>query len=177
MKMPMLSRGFVQIYTGDGKGKTTAALGLSLRALGAGFRVFFAQFLKSGEYSEIKALKVFAPRVEIAQFGRGCFVRGRPEKEDFELAQRGLRLAREKIFSGAFELVVLDELNLALHFGLIPLEEVLSLLEERPQGVELVITGRYAPKPLLEVADLVTEMREVKHYYRQGVKARVGIEK
>ena len=175
--MPGLSKGFVQVYTGNGKGKTTAALGLSLRALGAGFRVFFAQFLKSGEYSEIKALKVFEPRVEIAQFGKGCFVRGRPGPEDFELARKGFSLCRAKVLSRDFELVVLDELNLALHFGLIPLEEVLSLIEERPQGVELVITGRYAPEPLLEAADLVTEMREVKHYYRQGVKARVGIEK
>ena len=175
--MPGLSKGFVQVYTGNGKGKTTAALGLSLRALGAGFRVFFAQFLKSGEYSEIKALKLFEPRVEIVQFGKGCFVRGRPEREDFELAREGFSLCRAKVLSRDFELVVLDELNLALHFGLIPLEEVLSLIEERPQGVELVITGRYAPEPLLEAADLVTEMREVKHYYRQGVKARVGIEK
>ncbi len=170
-------KGYVQVYTGNGKGKTTAALGLALRALGAGFRVFLGQFLKSGVYSEIKALEKFAPRIEIRQFGRGCFVKGNPSEEDIRLAKEGFSLSRRKVLSSDFELVILDELNLAIHFGLLPLEEVLELVKEKPAGVELVITGRYAPEALIEVADLVTEMREIKHYYRRGVKARVGIEK
>ncbi len=173
----MKFKGYVQIYTGNGKGKTTAALGLALRALGAGFRVFLGQFLKSGVYSEIKALKTFASQIEIRQFGKGCFVKGKPSEKDFELARQGFSLCREKIYSGQYQLVILDELNLALHFGLIPVKDILELIEHKPEGVELVITGRYAPDILIEVADLVTEMLEVKHYYHKGIKARVGIEK
>ncbi len=175
--MSQVIKGFIHVYTGNGKGKTTAALGLTLRALGAGFKVFFGQFLKSGEYSEIKALKTFVPQVEIAQFGRGCFIRGKPSPEDYRLAREGWSLAKEKILSGNFQLVVLDEFNLALHFGLIPLDEVLEFLAQKPLPSELVLTGRYAPPALIEIADLVTEMREIKHYYHLGLKARKGIEK
>ncbi len=170
-------KGYVQVYTGNGKGKTTAALGLALRALGAGFQVFLGQFLKSGTYSEIKALEVFSPKIEIRQFGKGCFIRGNPSEEDFRLAREGFLLCQEKINSGIYQLVILDELNLAIHFGLIPEDEILKLVRQKPANVEVVITGRYAPQALIEAADLVTEMREIKHYYRQGVKARVGIEK
>ncbi|WP_457755830.1 cob(I)yrinic acid a,c-diamide adenosyltransferase [Thermodesulfatator indicus] len=169
--------GYVQVYTGNGKGKTTAALGLALRALGAGFRVFLGQFIKSSEYNEIKALRKFEPAVEIAQFGRGCFIKGKPSPEDYQLAQEGFAFCQEKILSGQFNLVILDELNLVLHFGLLDLAKVLELLKVRPRHTEIVITGRYAPPELIEAADLVTEMREIKHYFRQGVAAREGIEK
>ncbi|OAG27453.1 cob(I)yrinic acid a,c-diamide adenosyltransferase [Thermodesulfatator autotrophicus] len=169
--------GYVQVYTGNGKGKTTAALGLALRALGAGFKVFLGQFLKSGEYSEIKALKKFEPAIEVFQFGRGCFIKGKPSEEDIRLAKEGFSLCREKILSGEFNLVILDELNLVLHFGLLELDAVLELLKIRPKHIEIVITGRYAPPELIQAADLVTEMREIKHYYQQGILARRGIEK
>jgi len=170
-------RGYLQVYTGNGKGKTTAALGLAIRAMGAGFKVFLGQFLKSGDYSEIKALRLFGNQIEIHQFGKGCFVRGNPSEEDHRLARKGWELCCRALFSGRFELLIFDELNLAIHFGLLPLEEVLEVLARKPLEAEVVITGRYAPQELIEAADLVTEMREIKHYYRAGVKARTGIEK
>jgi len=170
-------RGYLQIYTGNGKGKTTAAIGLTIRALGAGWKIFFGQFLKKGEYSELKVLKGFGSQVLIQQFGTGCFVRGKPSSQDYQAAQRGWEACSKALLSGEFQLCVFDELNLALHFKLLNLEEVLARLAARPAHVEVVVTGRYAPLELLEAADLVTEMREIKHYYRQGVKARLGIEK
>jgi len=170
-------KGYIQVYTGEGKGKTTAALGLSLRALGAGLKVAFIQFLKKGNYSEIRALSRFEPWVRIYQFHEGGFVHGRPDEAVRKAVAEGWRQAREILSSGEFQLVVLDEINPALSMGLLPLEEVLEALRERPSSVEVVLTGRNAPGPLLEAADLVTEMREVKHYYRRGVPARVGIEK
>ncbi len=170
-------RGYVQVYTGDGKGKTTAALGLSLRALGAGFRVAFVQFLKKGEYSEIRALRRFEPQVEIYQFHAGGFVKGRPDEAVRRAVAEGWQKARALILNGRYQLVVLDEINLVLSMGLLPLEEVLAVLRDRPSPVEVVLTGRGAPEALLEVADLVTEMRKLKHYYDRGVPARIGIEK
>ncbi|OAQ20409.1 cob(I)yrinic acid a,c-diamide adenosyltransferase [Thermosulfurimonas dismutans] len=170
-------KGYIQVYTGNGKGKTTAALGLALRALGAGLKVAFIQFLKKGEYSEIRALSTFRPQVEILQFHEGGFVRGQPDEAVRRAVTEGWRKAREIIASGEFQVVVLDEINMALSMGLVTLTEVLETLRKRPSSVEVVLTGRNAPEPLLEMADLVTEMREVKHYYRKGVPARVGIEK
>ncbi len=168
---------YVHVYTGQGKGKTTACLGLVLRALGAGWRVLFAQFLKNDEYSEIKALKRFVPQVEVRQFGSGRFVRGRPTEEDIRLAERGLHDVEQDMISSRFDMIVLDEINVAIHFGLVSLQRVLSFLEKRPKDMELVLTGRWAPNELIEQADLVTEMKEVKHYFRNGVAAREGIEK
>ncbi len=170
-------RGYVQVYTGDGKGKTTAALGLILRALGAGFRVALVQFLKKGEYSEIRALRHFEPQVEIHQFHAGGFVKGQPDEAVRKAVAEGWQRARALILSGQYKIVVLDEINLVLSMGLLSLEEVLETLRERPSSVEVVLTGRYAPGDLLEAADLVTEMRKIKHYYERGVQARVGIEK
>ncbi len=171
------SRGYIQVYTGTGKGKTTAALGLTIRALGAGWRVFWGQFIKRGNFSELKALKRFDPQVKIYQFGRGRFIKGHPTPEDIACAQEGWRLCKEALFSGNFDLLVFDELNLALYFKLLVLEEVLEVLNQKPLPPEVVITGRYAPNRLLDIADLVTEMRQVKHYYQKGVEARTGIEK
>jgi len=170
-------KGYVQVYTGEGKGKTTAALGLALRALGAGLRVALIQFLKKGEYSEIRALSNFGPWVEVWQFHAGGFVRGNPDPAVRKAVAEGWRKAQQILLSGEFEVVILDEINLALHLGLIPLEGLLETLSRRPQGVEVILTGRYAPPALIAAADLVTEMRKIKHYYDRGVAARAGIEK
>jgi cob(I)alamin adenosyltransferase len=169
--------GYVQVYTGNGKGKTTAAIGLALRALGAGWRVFIAQFLKSGDYSEHKALARFSDLLTIKTYGRDVFIRGTPEDEDIRLAQEALQEIAASVASGKYRLVVLDEANVAIHYGLIGVEQILDLIKQSPQEIEFVITGRHADPRLIARADLVTEMQEVKHYYRQGVKARVGVEK
>jgi cob(I)alamin adenosyltransferase len=168
-------RGCVQVYTGDGKGKTTAALGLALRAAGAGLRVFIGQFVKGMEYSELRALERF-PEIEVRRYGRECFIDREPEPEDIEAARAGLADAREELLSGRWDIVILDEANIATFFKLFPVEELLALIAERPACVELVITGRRADPRVIEAADLVTEMREVKHYYQCGVPCRKGIE-
>jgi cob(I)alamin adenosyltransferase len=169
-------KGYVQIYTGNGKGKTTAALGLSLRAVCAGKKVLFGQFVKGMKYSELKAPQ-FLNQLEIKQYGRNCFIRKDPEEEDIRLAREGLKDLQMKIKSGDYDIVVMDELNIALFYKLFEVEDVLKLLREKHEKTEVIITGRYAPTELIEVADLVTEMKEIKHYYQQGVQAREGIEK
>lgn len=168
-------RGYVQVYTGDGKGKTTAALGLALRAAGAGLRVFIAQFVKGMQYSELRALERF-DEIEVRRYGRGCFIRNEPTPEDVGAARAGLAEAREELVSGDWHVVVLDEANIATHFELFSVDDLLEVIAEKPEGVELVITGRRADQRVIEAADLVTEMREVKHYYEQGVPCRRGIE-
>lgn len=168
-------RGCVQVYTGDGKGKTTAALGLALRAAGAGLRVFIGQFVKGMEYSELRALERF-PEIEVRRYGRECFIDREPEPEDIEAARAGLADARGELLSGRWDVVILDEANIATYFELFPVAELLALIAERPPCVELVITGRRADAQVIEAADLVTEMREVKHYYQCGVPCRKGIE-
>jgi len=167
----------VQVYTGTGKGKTTAAIGLACRAIGRGLKVYMIQFLKGGwETGELKAIEE-RENFKIVQYGRKEFVDpSNPSKEDMDLAKKALDHAREVLKSGEWDMVILDELNVAINMGLVPLEEALQLIKEKPEEVELVITGRGAPKEIIEVADLVTEMREVKHYYRKGIPARKGIE-
>ncbi len=172
-----IGEGYVHVYTGEGKGKTTAALGLTLRALGAGLKVFFSQFLKQGEFSEIKALRRFKDQVEIRQYGAGKFVRGKPSEEDVAHAFQGLEEVRSAFEQGAYDLVVMDEINVAVYFQVVSLEDVLNLIDQRPRGMELVLTGRWARPEVIAKADLVTEMTNIKHYYEKGVKARVGIEK
>jgi len=169
--------GMVQVYTGDGKGKTTAALGLALRAIGHGLKVYMIQFMKGDpEYGELRAVKNL-PNFVVRQYGRPDFVdRKSPSAVDIRLAQEGLAHAREVIASGEYDLVILDEINVALDFKLIDLQEVLALIESRPREIELVLTGRCAPQQVLQAADLVTEMREVKHYFRCGRGSRDGIE-
>ena len=169
-------KGYVQVYTGDGKGKTTAAIGLALRAAGAGLKVFIAQFVKSGKYSEILALEQFASVITCRQYGSGCWLRGEPGDADIRLARSGLQEVRDIIQAGKHDLVILDEANITTHFGLITVDDLLGLIDIKPPGVELVFTGRKADPRLIDRADLVTEMREVKHYYQNGVKARPGIE-
>ncbi|MFZ7124560.1 MAG: cob(I)yrinic acid a,c-diamide adenosyltransferase [Desulfobacterales bacterium] len=165
------------MYTGDGKGKTTAALGLCIRAAGAGLRVYIAQFMKKGDYSEFKALERFQDQIRVEQFGTGRFVGNQPQPDDLASAGIGMAAAEKALTSGRFDLVVLDEANVAAARGLIEIERLLDLIRSRPAGVELVLTGRGADPRILDAADLVTEMRAVRHYYDDGVEARTGIEK
>jgi len=172
-----LSTGYVQVYTGDGKGKTTAALGLALRASGHGMRTYVGQFMKGQQYGELEALRDH-PWITIEQYGDvRCIRREEVTPEHVAQAHRGLERAREAMRSGRYDIVVLDEVNVAIWFGLLAVEEVLALLDQRPERVEVILTGRRAPQELIERADLVTEMREIKHYYQQGVLARDGIER
>jgi cob(I)alamin adenosyltransferase len=172
-----LSRGYVQVYTGDGKGKTTAALGLALRAAGHGMRTYIGQFMKGQPYGELDALRDH-PAITVEQYGDvRCIRREEVTPAHVEQARRGLERARQALLSGQYDIVVLDEVNVAIWFGLLTVGEVLALIDQRPARVELVLTGRRAPQELIERADLVTEMREVKHYYQQGVEARKGIER
>ena len=169
-------QGLIQVYTGDGKGKTTAALGLALRAAGAGLKVFIGQFLKGAEYSEIKAMRQLAPGIEIKQYGRRCFIKDKPDEEDIRLAQNGLVEMESVIQSGDYDLVILDEANIAVYYNLFSVDELLKVVQNRPKQVEIVITGRNADSRIIAAADLVTEMREIKHYYQKGIAARLGIE-
>jgi len=173
----MKKKGKVQVYTGEGKGKTTAALGLIVRAASAGYKVFLAQFIKGGRYSELNALQRFDDLITVEQFGLGRFLGGKCSPEDIEAARRGMKKVKAIIASGSYDMVVLDEANVAIHYDLFPLQELLDLIDAKPENIELIITGRHAAPALIEKADLVTEMRAVKHYFDAGVKARVGIEK
>jgi len=172
-------QGRVQVYTGDGKGKTTAALGLALRAAGHGLATYFGQFLKGRPTGELRAARRLHPHLKVEQFGRKDFLRpdGDPDQEDIDRARRGLARCRRAMRSGRYRIVVLDEVNVAVDLGLLSEKEVLDALDERPAEVEVVLTGRGAPPAFLRRADLVTEMKERKHYYVKGVKARKGIEK
>jgi len=170
-------KGYVQVYTGNGKGKTTAAIGLSVRAAGAGLDVFIAQFIKMGDYSEIKSLKKISDRITINQYGLGNFIQGKPSKEDLEAARKGLVATRSALVSGKYDMVILEEGNVAVSIGLMSVHDVLDLIDMKPAHVEIVITGRDASPEIIEKADLVTEMKDIKHYYSKGVAARTGIEK
>ena len=172
-----MEQGLIQVYTGDGKGKTTCALGLAFRAVGQGFKVHIIHFMKGRDTGEARAAARLAPDLTLRYFGRPGLVNLQsPAPEDLDLIREGWDLARQVVHSGDYDLVVLDEINLALAYGLIPLEEALQALRQRPAWVEVVLTGRQAPPELVELADLVTEMRPVKHYYTAGVRARRGIE-
>jgi cob(I)alamin adenosyltransferase len=172
-----LDKGCIQVYTGNGKGKTTAALGLALRAVGRGLKVCVFQFIKGGgRYGEHLAADRLAPLLTIIQTGRPGWVNTRDITEDRRVAQEALVKAGELLTSGEFDLFVCDEINGAVGFGLIDVEQVLELIARKPPQVELVLTGRNAHQLVIEAADLVTEMREIKHYYAAGVPARTGIE-
>ena len=168
-------KGYIHVYTGNGKGKTTAAFGLALRAALAGKRVYIGQFVKGMEYSELKIDEIL-PNIEIHQFGQECFIYNEPTEKDILIANEGLDICKEVLEKGDYDLVILDELNIALYYKLFSVEEVIEVLENRKPNIEVVITGRYAPKKLIELGDLVTEMKEIKHYYNNGVEARKGIE-
>lgn len=174
-----LEQGQVQVYTGNGKGKTTASLGLALRAVGRGLKVCMIQFIKGGgQYGEHLAAEKLAPLLTIHQTGRDGWIRkGDLAPEDIHIARAALELARSVLSGGEYDLVILDEINGAAWFGLLDSVDILQLIESKPADVELVLTGRSADPQVIAAADLVTEMCEIKHYYRQGVPARVGIEK
>lgn len=173
-------QGYIQVYTGNGKGKTTAALGLALRAAGRGMKTYMAQFLKKGEYGELLAVQdCLADRITIRQFGLPEFHHQEQgvSAEEIAAAEAGLAAAGTAMAGGDYRIVVLDEINTLLHFGIIAVEPVLRFLDRKPAGVELVLTGRYAPQAILDRADLVTEMKEIRHYYQKNIQARTGIEK
>jgi len=174
-----LGKGCVQVYTGNCKGKTTAALGLAFRAMGRGMKTYIGQFMKGQPYGELEAAKKVASYITIEQYGKDTMihVENPPRKEDVLLAQEGLARARNAMFSGEYDIVVFDEIITSHFFHLITLQDMLDLVANKPDGVEVVLTGRYAPPELIAAADLVTEMVEVKHYYEKGVPARDGIER
>jgi cob(I)alamin adenosyltransferase len=172
-----MMKGYVQVYTGDGKGKTTAALGLAMRAAGAGLKVYIAQFVKGMKYAELITLEKLSELITVKQYGRDCFIKNSPEEADVRVAREGLKDVREIMISGKYQVIILDEANIATFYNLFTVEDLLDLVREKPEGVELVITGRRADPRIIEAADLVTEMKEVKHYYNEGVQARDGIEK
>jgi cob(I)alamin adenosyltransferase len=171
-----MMQGYLQVYTGEGKGKTTAALGLTVRAVGAGLKVYIGQFLKKFDYSEIKGLRRFGDQVVVEQYGSDSHVIGKPRPEDAAAARQGLVQLKQALDSGAYDVVIADEINVAHHFGLLSAQDLMALITRRPAHVELVLTGRWAIAAVMDAADLVTEMKAVKHYYEQGVTARKGIE-
>jgi cob(I)alamin adenosyltransferase len=166
----------IQIYTGQGKGKTTASLGLALRSLGAGKKVLLIQFLKDGRSSEIKAIKKIK-NFAVKSFGkRGFVIKDHLTKRDFNLAKQGFNFAKKSIQGKKYDLIILDEINVAVDFGLLKKDDLLDLIRINPDKAELVLTGRGAKKEIIKQADLVTEMEEIKHYFRKNIKAREGIE-
>ncbi len=170
-----MDKGYVHVYTGDGKGKTTAAFGMAVRALGARKNVYVAQFIKDMKYSEteienkIRGIKIF-------QFGKGCFFDREPDEMDARMARQGLSECTHVLLDGVYDLVILDEITLAMHFGFLDPEDVWSVIERRAKGVEVIITGRDCPQYIMDRADLVTEMKEIKHYYSEGVTSRKGFD-
>jgi cob(I)alamin adenosyltransferase len=170
-------KGYIHIYTGDGKGKTTAALGLAIRAAGAGLQVFLAQFIKGKQYSELNSLKRLSDLITVEQFGLPRFINGKPSSPDMEAARYGLEMLKSSMLSGKFDVIIVDEGNVAVTYGLLSKQDLLDLIAMKPESLELVITGRGALPEIIDKADLVTEMKAVKHYYNNGVDARVGIEK
>lgn len=168
-------KGYIHLYTGNGKGKTTAAFGLALRAVGAGKHVFIAQFVKGMHYSELEAVKRF-PEIVLKQYGLDCFIINEPTQDDIDAAQIGMTEASESIIINKADMVILDEICIALHYHLIAEEELLKLLSRKPAEMEIILTGRYATPGLYDIADLITEMKEIKHYYQNGIEARKGIE-
>lgn len=171
-----MQRGLIQIYTGDGKGKTTAALGLALRALGAGLKVYLGQFIKKGHYSEIKALRRFYPNIVVCQYGSGRFVKGRPSPADIQCAKKGLAALSKAMLGRKYDLIIADEINCAVNAGLISAKEILLLIDKKPSAVELVLTGRNAPGQIMKRADLITEMKKIRHPFDRGGPGRKGIE-
>jgi len=171
-----IKKGLIHIYTGNGKGKTTAAIGVGIRAIGDGLKVHMIQFMKGRRYSEIDALENI-PNFTVVQYGRDEFVsKKNPDKIDIDLAKKGFEHAKKIVKSGEYDVVILDEINVAVDFNLIPLEDILHLIEEKPEKVELILTGRYAHPDVVKLADLVSEILEIKHPYQEGVQSRKGID-
>jgi len=176
--MKKLEKGFVQIYTGNGKGKSTAAIGQAVRAAGFGLKTYIAQFMKEYPYNELISLKNLSEWISIEQFGGDEFVYKKelPGQVELNKAKKGLQTAKEKMLSGEFELIILDEVIVAIYFKLIESKDLIEIINAKPENVELILTGRYCPDELIQLADLVTEMKELKHYYQKGIISRRGIE-
>ena len=177
MEKQTLNKGYIHIYTGNGKGKTTAALGLAVRAAGYGMKTYIGQFMKGQHYGELTSLRDH-PCITIEQYGDAeCVHREEITQKHVDQAQQGLKRAREIMLSNRYDIIILDEINVAVWFDLILTRQVLELLNNRPKHVEIILTGRHAPKALIEIADVVSEVKEIKHYYPRGVAARTGIER
>lgn len=178
LKRSHLKQGFVQVYTGNGKGKTTAAIGLAMRAIGAGLHVYFAQFMKNFPYSELTLLQSMQPQLQLKRYGNDAFVfkKQPPSEEIIAQMQHGLNETRQAMLSEKFDVVVLDEVLVSIYFKIFTTNEIVQFIRQRPPKLELVLTGRYCPQEIIDLADLVTEMKEIKHYYQKGVLARRGIE-
>lgn len=170
-------RGLVIVITGNGKGKTTSAFGQALRAAGHGYKVFIMQFMKGRDYGEYKAARKYLPDITIRRSGLDSFVmRDNPAAVDIELARRGFELVKKAVASGKYNMMILDEINVAVDFKLIPLQELIDLIKSKPPALDLILTGRYAPKEILKLADTVSEVKEIRHHYAAGIKDRAGIE-
>ncbi len=170
-------RGLVIVYTGDGKGKTTAAMGQALRAIGHGMKVLVLQFMKGKKYGEVLAAEKYLPDLTIYQCGLDSFVmRNNPAPVDIDLAQQGLEMAKKALSSGDYQMVILDEINVAMDFGLLSVDDVAAMIKGKASAVDLILTGRYAPPEIIELADTVSDVQEIKHHYAKGIKERAGIE-
>ena len=172
-----MAKGRLYVFTGNGKGKTTAALGMAIRAAGSGKRVFIAQFAKQGHYSEIEALNRLSDSITVEQFGTGRFVGKQPQSIDIRAAAEGLERVKQVMAGEDYQMIVMDEAAVAVKLGLLAADDLCEVAINRPDYMDLVITGRYAPKRIIELADFATEMRARKHYFEKGVRARIGIEK
>ncbi|MCX6169006.1 MAG: cob(I)yrinic acid a,c-diamide adenosyltransferase [Ignavibacteriales bacterium] len=176
--MNYFAHGYIQIYTGNGKGKTTAAIGLAVRAAGAGLKSYIIQFMKDFPYNESISLKKLSEWITIEKVGKDDYVfrKELPPQEEIDKAKLALQTAKEKMLSNNYNLIILDEICVAIYFGLFTADNVLAFLDSKPENVELILTGRYCPQVLIDRADLVTEMNEVKHYYQKGILSRKGID-
>ncbi len=173
-----LEKGYIQVYTGNGKGKTTAAIGQSLRAVGNGLRVYFVQFMKNFPYGEVSRLEKMSPNLVLKRYGTDDFVfkKKPPSKALIQEMESGLRETEQKMLNESFDIIVLDEILVSIYFKIFSENRVLKFLKNKPSKTEIILTGRYCPEAIMELADLVTNMTEVKHYYQKGVSARRGIE-
>ncbi|HDQ03608.1 MAG TPA: cob(I)yrinic acid a,c-diamide adenosyltransferase [Deltaproteobacteria bacterium] len=175
--IPKTDRGLVMVITGNGKGKTTAAFGQALRSIGQGYNVFIVQFMKGRKYGEFIAAQKYLPNLTIRRCGLDSFVmRDNPAAIDIQMAQKGLAAARKAIKSGKYDMVILDEANVAIDFKLISLHDVIDLIKNKPAHLDLILTGRYAPTEIIDLADTVSDIQEIKHHYAAGIKDRAGIE-
>lgn len=171
-----MEKGYVHVYTGNGKGKTTAAFGLALRAAMSGKKVYIGQFVKGMAYQETKCVE-FISGIDIEQYGTSCFIDREPDDEDVKRAHIGLERCREAFSSGKYDVVIMDEITIAIYFKLLSDDEVVLTIQSKNEDVEVILTGRYASEKLIEVADLVSEVKEIKHYYSKGVLSREGIDR
>jgi cob(I)alamin adenosyltransferase len=173
-----LKEGFVQVYTGNGKGKSTAAIGLAVRAAGAGLKSYIIQFMKDYNYSELRSLELLHEFIELEKVGKDDFVfrKELPPQEEIDLVATALNKAEIKMLSGKYDIIILDEACVSIYFKILKEEQILEFINKKPKEVELVITGRYCPKSIIDKADLVTEMKEINHYYQKGVVSRKGID-